>query len=385
MEQISNQDLRSVLNCVETLQELCVLPDLPSLMVNLVSPIVNSEASSCSSFVDRCNILAATTPELYSFHPRPGYFQENPLIVHYAQTGDCNAYKISDFLKEQEIFRRESLHDAYQQCGVADQLAIVIPNPVDSGNTNLSYRDSRSFDNLQSPRNESTLGNLSLGFHRSDLSFSERDRTILNLLRPHIAYAYRNAQIYTKLQHQIEQFSQALDDLGSVILTPAGRIQFISPRALQLLNQYFPNLLGFGDRLPETLQSWVAAKIQQKQKKSLNHLDVPLKIEQSGKSLTIQLLGGLAQGQFVLVLDESNHQSFSIESLRLIGLTQRESEILFWVAQGKTNAEIATVLTLSEKTIKKHLENIFKKLNVQTRAAAVMSALNLLGRLDQSY
>lgn len=56
-------------------------------------------------------------------------------------------------------------------------------------------------------------------------------------------------------------------------------------------------------------------------------------------------------------------------------LTPRETEILHWVREGKRNGEIATILTLSPHTIRKHLENIFRKLGVETRAGAV-NALN---------
>lgn len=53
------------------------------------------------------------------------------------------------------------------------------------------------------------------------------------------------------------------------------------------------------------------------------------------------------------------------------GLTRRESEVLAWVARGKTNQEIAAHLVLSPNTVRKHLENTFEKLGVHTRAEAV--------------
>jgi DNA-binding CsgD family transcriptional regulator len=53
------------------------------------------------------------------------------------------------------------------------------------------------------------------------------------------------------------------------------------------------------------------------------------------------------------------------------GLTDREAEILAWVARGKTNREIAGLLVVSPHTVRKHLEHAFKKLRVHTRAAAV--------------
>jgi DNA-binding NarL/FixJ family response regulator len=52
------------------------------------------------------------------------------------------------------------------------------------------------------------------------------------------------------------------------------------------------------------------------------------------------------------------------------GLSARELEVLLHVASGKTNKAIADVLFLSEKTVDRHVSNIFVKLNVSTRAAA---------------
>lgn len=56
------------------------------------------------------------------------------------------------------------------------------------------------------------------------------------------------------------------------------------------------------------------------------------------------------------------------------GLTAREAEVLAIVATGKTNREVAKVLTLSEKTIERHLSNIFTKLDVSTRTEAAAFA-----------
>ena len=61
--------------------------------------------------------------------------------------------------------------------------------------------------------------------------------------------------------------------------------------------------------------------------------------------------------------------------LRKFGLSKRESEVLAWVAQGKTNGEIATILNLNLGTVKKHVEHIFAKLGVETRIAAAILAL----------
>ncbi len=66
----------------------------------------------------------------------------------------------------------------------------------------------------------------------------------------------------------------------------------------------------------------------------------------------------------------------SPETDRLLqaSLTPRETEVLTWLARGKTNRDIAEILGMSHRTVNKHLEHIFEKLGVETRAAAAALA-----------
>jgi DNA-binding NarL/FixJ family response regulator len=68
----------------------------------------------------------------------------------------------------------------------------------------------------------------------------------------------------------------------------------------------------------------------------------------------------------------------SAEPLMTLGLTPRATETLLWLAQGKTNADIATILGITESTVKKHVQEIFEKLGIETRGAATVRALELL-------
>ncbi len=61
-----------------------------------------------------------------------------------------------------------------------------------------------------------------------------------------------------------------------------------------------------------------------------------------------------------------------------LGLTVREAETLLWVAQGKSNADIAGILGNSEKTVKKTLSHIFEKLGLESRTAAALRAVEIL-------
>lgn len=68
----------------------------------------------------------------------------------------------------------------------------------------------------------------------------------------------------------------------------------------------------------------------------------------------------------------------NLAALRALGLTGREAEVLLWIAQGKSNADAAVILGITEATVKKHVEHIFDKLGVEKRGAATLIALEAL-------
>jgi DNA-binding NarL/FixJ family response regulator len=79
------------------------------------------------------------------------------------------------------------------------------------------------------------------------------------------------------------------------------------------------------------------------------------------------------------------HADFtSTKPLETLGLTPRESEVLLWIAQGKSNPEIATILGAAPNTIKVHLAHIFEKLGADNRHAAALLALEALSASSAS-
>jgi DNA-binding NarL/FixJ family response regulator len=75
---------------------------------------------------------------------------------------------------------------------------------------------------------------------------------------------------------------------------------------------------------------------------------------------------------------EFNPDFSSTKPLIALGLTPRAAETLLWLAQGKTNPDIAIILGITESTVKKHVQEVFEKLGVETRGAATVRALEVL-------
>ena len=75
---------------------------------------------------------------------------------------------------------------------------------------------------------------------------------------------------------------------------------------------------------------------------------------------------------------EEEHAPPGPAALLALGLTARQAEVAYWVAQGKTNPEIAVILDTSPRTIDKHMERILERLGFENRAALIVRAGELL-------
>ena len=73
-----------------------------------------------------------------------------------------------------------------------------------------------------------------------------------------------------------------------------------------------------------------------------------------------------------------------IHALEGKGLSRREIEVMTWVARGKANSEIGLILHISPRTVSKHLENIYCKLGVECRTAAVVYLLEIMQESNEN-
>ena len=95
--------------------------------------------------------------------------------------------------------------------------------------------------------------------------------------------------------------------------------------------------------------------------------------------LTLTLVAQIGSNEILLRLVESDLGDEQAALRAKLTLTQREAGVLLWVARGKSNRDIAEILTLSPRTVNKHLEQIYAKLGVENRTSAAALAMRTLG------
>jgi DNA-binding NarL/FixJ family response regulator len=93
-----------------------------------------------------------------------------------------------------------------------------------------------------------------------------------------------------------------------------------------------------------------------------------------GRTLVARRLGSVGLGEDMWLLSVQRADVQLSSRVLEASLTPRETEVLSWIAKGKTNRDVAEILGMSPRTVNKHLERVFEKLGVETRAAAAALA-----------
>jgi DNA-binding response OmpR family regulator/DNA-binding CsgD family transcriptional regulator len=147
-------------------------------------------------------------------------------------------------------------------------------------------------------------------------------------------------------------------DRAVVLARPDGEVAFCTRRARDLLDQHFPGQ-GSAARLPDAVVGWHARQ----------------------PAAPWRLAGTVAGAGLEILLEgtAAPDPPPSAAVLQRLGLTAREAEALYWITYGKTTAEIAEILGTSPGTVKKQVQAMLEKLGVETRLAAALRAMEVLG------
>jgi DNA-binding NarL/FixJ family response regulator len=150
--------------------------------------------------------------------------------------------------------------------------------------------------------------------------------------------------------------------LGVLVVDARGRIAWRSPQAQAWL------VGAFGDAGEAACIAWLAAAGGEAERSA-----------PEGRVLLARRLGEVGLGETMWLLRQRDAGEAPASRLATASLTPRETEVLSWIAKGKTNRDVAEILGMSPRTVNKHLEHVFEKLGVETRAAAAALASRELG------
>lgn len=341
---------RTTKQVFEFLRQLYVLrsgDDLTTHLVGTIPSLILTDIGSCNDMNSRRRHVVCQMP--LSDQSLTPDTTEIP-VTHGEHTKDLTARNRTDSMAQHQVQTTE-LYNALDK-------PFQIPNGMDTG---LSVGDERLI-----------IIDLNLGGR----GLSEEKSAVLNLLRPHVVQAFGNAETITRLRKELSTLNQAMEELrrGLLSVTPKGRILWATTEANRLLDAYGLR----GDRrsewLPSPLREWTNRELERMGcQKYCSAPSKPLVIEYEDSMLTVRLL---KEGWQVLLSLEECRAGCTIEELAPLGLSPRETEILFWVVKGKTNPEIGMILGISPRTVQKHLERVYGRLGVENRHAAIHVALS---------
>lgn len=167
----------------------------------------------------------------------------------------------------------------------------------------------------------------------------------------------------------------ALDAAGRHLLAvrASGAIHWSTPQATRLVNA----ATGRDDGM-ETVVTHIGRWLAERTAAETGR-DAPLTITEAGRpALQLSFLGAMGPDEFLFRLTAANEKSGDHLLREHFSLTARESEVLLWIAKGKSNRDIGDILGLSARTVNKHLEQIYVKLGVENRASAAVKAAHIL-------
>jgi len=166
----------------------------------------------------------------------------------------------------------------------------------------------------------------------------------------------------------------ALDAAGRHLMAVSadGTVRWSTPQANRLIN----TATGSDDGLQlvtAQIARWMATR------NAASSADNSFSIDQDGSpSLQLAYLGTVGPDEYLFRLTAASRYTEDEILRQHFGLTHRESEVLLWIAKGKSNKDIGDILGLSARTVTKHLEQIYVKLGVENRASAAIKATNAL-------
>jgi DNA-binding response OmpR family regulator/DNA-binding CsgD family transcriptional regulator len=217
------------------------------------------------------------------------------------------------------------------------------------------------------------------GFHVGGIDY------VTKPVRPEELCARIAAHVRRSRAQLYAQAALSLDARAALIVGADGTIHWQSPQAVHQIAAYSSDaaevaevVLSDADKppkLPPPLRDWFLHWIAEGSPTESIHEFTSGHVRHSASAMPAP-----ERGEWIVILkefDDTVHRSALAERF---GLTAREAEVLLWVSRGKTNRDIGDILGMASRTVNKHLEHLFRKLHIETRAAATALAVKTLER-----
>jgi DNA-binding CsgD family transcriptional regulator len=350
MIRLRSSDYRAALH---TVQKLAAAADDVAAFahagVDLLPALVAADLTTlsiCDLASGRRDVIAAPGCQLNA-QDRAAFdrhFHTHPLVRFHAYEGGRVTRRISDSVPFKR-FRHSALYDEYyRRIGLDHALALPI------------HVDDRWL--------------VSFVLNRARRDFTDRECALLDLTRAGLSALYRRALTLARLQSTADGLRDLLDASGASVvrLDLQRRVCEASPTGAVLLSRYGDAEAQPAAMLPPRLTDWLDAHARNAPGGSVECVLV-----RHGDRLHMHAFAA-SGGALHLVLEERLGAASAVRRAQL-PLTEREREVLRWVAAGKTDRDIAAILAISPRTVHKHLQRVYDKLGVETRTAAVMRAL----------
>jgi DNA-binding CsgD family transcriptional regulator len=271
------------------------------------------------------------------------YSHQHPLCDAVAHDGAPHVRRMSDMIATRDLRELDLYRECFRPAGVEFDMMLQLPWVV--GMCRM------------------------IELSRTERDFSDRDVEVLALLQPHLTHAYRNLRDHERLDGAIA----ALE--GAAIASGIGVAVFGADNRIVESTDGVPAQLAFffGENtatLPDVLDAWIRDERTRPYRDPSDTPWRPFVVERGGRRLHVRLVRSAGQAQ--LLFEEPTARVLEVDPS--LALTKREVEVLRLIAEGLTNREAARRLSVSDHTIRTHLEHVFTKLGVGTRTAAVAKA-----------
>ncbi len=156
---------------------------------------------------------------------------------------------------------------------------------------------------------------------------------------------------------------------GVAAFSQDGRLAWATPRATELLTGVLEDA-----EVARRVRGWLATVGAE----AVSHSGELALAGAAGGGVILNVVGRAASSDILVRVRPMQSETTGAFLSRTFNITPREGEVLGWLAQGKSNNDIATILRLSPRTITKHVEQIFTKIGVENRTSAAAMAIRSL-------